>query len=128
MHCGGVGPLSLSERVGKLQCKANELSVFLIFACIPHAWQERVNLIKINGEKEWDKSQYEYSLCLYASTACAPACTWNSDPSKHRAASLPSIVSNSSAAPVCRLLPPASACSARSGVVRRGQDDTAWCA
>jgi len=28
-----------------------------------------VNLIKINGEKEWDKSQYEYSLRLYASTA-----------------------------------------------------------
>lgn len=98
MHCGGVGPLPLSERMGKLQCKANELSVFLIFACIPQAWQERVNLIKINGEKEWDKSQYEYSLCPYASTACAPACTRNRDPSKHRAASLPSVVSYSSAA------------------------------
>lgn len=33
-----------------------------------------MNLIKINGEKEWDKSQYEYSRCLCKrSTQLLPA-------------------------------------------------------
>lgn len=71
--CGLPFPL-FSERLGKLKCKASWLSVFLIFTCVPQAWQERVNLIKINGEKEWDKSQYEYSQCLYASVAYAGSC------------------------------------------------------
>lgn len=126
MHCGGVGPLSLSERVGKLQCKANELSVFLIFACIPQAWQERVNLIKINGEKEWDKSQYEYSLCLYTQAQCVllPALGTAIPESTEQPPPPPTALQLQFGG--CSLLP--QLVLPGSGVVRRGKDDTVWCA
>lgn len=54
-----------------------------------------MNLIKINGEKEWDKSQYEYSQCLQASTAHS-SCQHPVTPARHGGASLPLAVSSTS--------------------------------
>lgn len=56
-----------------------------------------MNLIKINGEKEWDKSQYEYSLCLYASAAHIAHWHWSGDSSRARRSLLPSIASHNAA-------------------------------
>lgn len=47
------------KKLEKLKYKASLLVVFLIFLMFPR--QQRANLIKINGEKELNKSQYEYS-------------------------------------------------------------------
>lgn len=67
--CGAVGPFPLfSGRLGGLKHKASPPSVFSVLGCVLWAWQGRLNLIKINGEKEEDKSRYEYSQCLYASS------------------------------------------------------------